>query len=72
MKQNNRLYEFLSFEEQKGHLGAEAIRKRNENRGYVDSEKYKELEIELKNKGNFKISKTCIVLQKRKKTPLYF
>ena len=50
----NRLDEFLSFEEQKVHLGAEALRKRNENRGYVDTEKiYKELEIELINKGIF-------------------
>ena len=50
----NRLDKFLSFEEQKVHLGAEALRKRNENRGYVDTEKiYKELEIELINKEIF-------------------
>ena len=50
----NRLDEFLAFEEQKVYLGAEALRKRNENRGYVDTEKiYKELEIELINKGIF-------------------
>ena len=50
----NRLDEFLSFEEQKVYLGAEALRKRNENRGYVDTEKiYKELEIELINKEIF-------------------
>ena len=46
----NRLDEFLAFEEQKVYLGAEALRKRNESRGYVDTEKiYKELEIELIN-----------------------
>ena len=50
----NRLDEFLSFEEQKVYLGAEALRKRNENRVYVDTEKiYKELEIELINKEIF-------------------
>lgn len=50
----NRLGEFMSLEEQKVYLGAEALRKRNENRGCVDTEKiYKELEIELLNRGIF-------------------
>ena len=42
--EHNRLGEYMSFEEQEVYLGAETLRKRNENRGYVDTEKiYKEL-----------------------------
>lgn len=52
--ESNRLREFLSDDELKEYFGPEALRQRNEKRGYVDTEKiYKELEIELLDKGIF-------------------